>query len=506
VVLKELGAIIRDSRKLAFLSLVITALVLKGAVLSACEPGSRDNGPECPSPGECANAGRGDRPVGGRFAYAEPGSDADVGLFMLDAGWKETELGLEPFFGDLVDTIIVVGNSTTKRITIVREMSIKKGERLERKKIRRDSSYLKGLGFFSDVEIEAARTQPGRCSVTVRIEERPGLFLRYPYPVLNYDIDKGLSYGFKWKYRNFRGLGEELSLSFTKRRDKQHSGSLSWFMPWIGSHRLRFSSSLFEYRKLEEPEYDDFIKERLGGRIWFGVPLTRGLLKQIWVAASVSYEDRWSRLSLGNGCRNGCGEMYNQRFISTEFSLIYDSRDNTICPFMGAFNAFKVTRERSIYGLDQQYSFFSLINHFYIPTGDAGSLIIAVDGFARDGDLPYFFEMGLGGNNDLRGFYDSDLRGKVKILNTIQWRYQFFGPKIYRIPKIGKFDLALNGVIFADNGALTGCIEDFEHTRFHTTGGFGIEILSPVDDLVKIEVAFCRDRHPAYYLETHSRF
>jgi hypothetical protein len=66
----------------------------------------------------------------------------------------------------------------------------------------------------------------------------------------------------------------------------------------------------------------------------------------------------------------------------------------------------------------------------------------------REGDIPTFFEMGMGGTHDLRGFSESDLRGTAKVIGTAQYRQQLFGPVILTIPKILKFDFTMNGVLF----------------------------------------------------------
>ena len=88
-------------------------------------------------------------------------------------------------------------------------------------------------------------------------------------------------------------------------------------------------------------------------------------------------------------------------------------------------------------------------------------------------DLPYFFEMGLGGTYDLRGYPENDLRGRAKVMGTLQMRRQVYGPRVFDIPYIGKFDLALNAIVFIDNASLMDCISDFTESRYETTGGSG---------------------------------
>lgn len=422
----------------------------------------------------------------------------------MDDQWELIQENLEPYFGAVVDTIIISGNVRTRRETIVREMATKQDEPLEKDLIRRDASYLRGLGFFSQVDIAAEKATPGNCKILVEVAERPGLFMKYPYPIVNYDLDKGVSYGFKWRVKNFRGVGERFSLSFLKRREREHGGDISWVIPWLAGRRIRFYSRLFMYKRLDEPGSDDYIKENYGGIVAVSLPFSRSLVRQVWLSSSIAFERRSSRLSINE--YSPLGILYSQNFLSVGLSFEFDSRDNRISPRTGVQSSLSLRRYMSVRGLDQDYILYRLSSNFYVPAGKAGSFILSISGDIREGDLPSLFDMGLGGTSDLRGFEDEDLRGKVKILTTVQWRRRFFGPNVFDLPKIGKFDLTLNWVVFVDNGALMESVGDLGDSTFHTTGGLGIEIISPIQDLMRIELAHDGYGSPVYYLTSGSRF
>lgn len=412
---------------------------------------------------------------------------------------------LEPFFGLIVDTIVVSGNERTRRQTIVREMATKQGAVLEADLIRRDASYLRGMGFFSDVDISAVRAAPGRCRVDVSIVERPGLFMKYPYPVVNYDFEDGVSYGLRWRIKNFRGMGEELRIHALKRRNQEHGGSVSWRVPWFTGRRLQMSSSLFIYRRLEEPESDDFIKERNGLSVYFGLPLSSSLVRQLWLGTTLSIEGRNSRLTCS---RDGSltSDLYRQNLLATGLELIYDSRDNRVSAWSGIYSRLRAVRFTSIHGLEQSYIFYFAAGYFYIPAGPLGTLILALEGDVREGDLPTFFEMGLGGTYDLRGYSENDRKGKAKVLGTVQIRRHIYGPRIFDIPYIGNFDLALNATFFIDNAALMDCISEFPESRYHTTAGVGIEVISPIQDMIRLEVGGDAEGNVAFYISSGTRF
>ena len=423
----------------------------------------------------------------------------------VDASREVLEALVIPFRGNVIDEIIVKGNTHTKRWTIIREMATKEGGNLDEDILYRDHSYLRGLGFFSEVDITIVETLPGHCNVIVKVSERPDLFMKYPLPVLDYDLEKGISYGVRWKIRNFQGKGQGVYVGFKKRREHEHGGSVSWSMPWVGSRRMRLSFHGFSNTKLTVPESADFIKERHGGGVTMGFPLTRSLLRQVWIMPDVMIENRLSRLYLDDS-PNQNGDYFNQLYLVTGLTLTYDSRDNLISPFSGMFAGASVRRYTSIDGYKQQYSLMSLSSAFYVPIRGVGTIIFAFAGDNRDGAIPSFYEMGMGGRNDLRGYPGSDKRGTSRLLTTVQWRRNVYGPNVWDIPLIGKFDLALNTIAFVDNGALMNSLDTVAYSQFHSTTGFGVEIISPIQNLVRLEVAFSQQGAPSYYFATRNRF
>ena len=423
----------------------------------------------------------------------------------VDASRDALEAMISPFRGNVIDEIIVKGNTHTKRWTIIREMATKEGGNLDEDILYRDHSYLRGLGFFSEVDITIDETSPGHCNVIVKVSERPDLFMKYPLPSVNYDLVKGVSYGIRWKIRNFRGKGQELFAGFERRREHEHGGSVSWSMPWVGSRRMRLSFQGFSHTKLTVPESADFIKERHGGGVRIGFPLTRSLLRQVWIMPDIMIENRVSRLCI-DGPPNQDGDYFKQLYLVTGLALTYDSRDNHTSAFSGTFAGVSVRRYTSVDGLKQQFSLMSLSSSFYVPVRGVGTIIFAFAGENRDGALPWFYTMGMGGRNDLRGYPGSVERGTSRLLTTVQWRRNVYGPNVWDIPLIGKFDLALNTIAFVDNGALMNSFDMVPNSRFYSTAGLGLEIISPIQNMVRLEVAFSEQGAPSYYFATRNRF
>lgn len=437
------------------------------------------------------------------------GRNSPVSVVTLSRSDKSTGLNKDEdfsnFAGRVIDTVMVRGNRNTKPRTIVRIMASKQGEELVPEHLERDLSYLYGLGYFSSVDITVRESGQGGCTILVRVTERPDLFLKYPYPVLDYDFEKGLKYGIKWKIENFRGLAEHVSVEFKKRAEEEHSGGASWYIPWFLGRRLRFNLDLFNYRKLDEPESNDFIKSRSGISVRMGFPLSRSFIRQIWFFPSISLEDRESRLSLPQNINYPAGVFLRQSLSSTGFSLIYDSRNRNIDPTSGAVSRFYVNYVRSLSGHDQNYTFYELRHRNFIPVSGSDTFILAFDIFNRDGELPSFFEMGMGGHSDLRG-YNSKNRATSKILGSFQWRKLVFGPREFNIPRIGKFDLKINITGFVDTGALTDSFLELKTSDFYSTGGAGLEIVSPLQNLLRLEYATDMHGGGGIYFVSGSKF
>ncbi len=482
-------------------------------VLSACPaPGARAGDGAATEPRDTCAAGGFFSRAAARFSWLDWGRRGGGGAAGesadISTGPDIDCKNIEPYYGFTVDSIVVTGNTHTKTIAILREMATKPGIVLEERFIRRDSEYLRGLGYFAEVSMTAERCESGRCRLRVAIVERPAIFMRVPYPVVNYDFQRGLSYGATWKIKNFRGLGEDLAASFLMRTDREEGAGFTWSNPWFLGRRAPFRLDAYGYRRIDDPVDldEEYLKQQVGTSVGLGLPLTQSLMRQLWLKTSVSFERRKTRLLLADADGDYSGDFYFQDFLSAGAELEYDSRDNHISPFNGMLHRIRLRRYSSLSGPEQHYIFYGVTDCFYVPTGDARAFILAVDGDIREGSTPKYLDMKLGGVRDVRGFADDDLRGTVKVVATLQYRARIVGTRVFRIPKIGKFDFTMNWVAFVDNGALMDDIRDAPGTRFYTTGGLGVELISPFRDLIRLEMATNGTNSPAFYMTAGTDF
>ena len=369
-----------------------------------------------------------------------------------DGGIEETCRRLDPFYGCSIDTIIVRDNRHTKPASILREMATKQGDCLDERFVRRDAAYLRGLGYFTKVDMSAEQATPGACRLVVSVVDRPGLFMRFPYPVVNYDFEKGISYGFAWKLKNFRGNAEDLSLSAVRRQDEEEGAGFSWSNPWFTGRRIRLGLDMGAYRRIEEPfdEDEDYIRERVSAGVGVGIPLSKSIVRQLRISPTVAYEARISRRTLPDGAGNLETAYYRQNFISAGGEIEFDSRSDHISPFDGVVARLRMRRYSSIYGLDEKYILYGTANYFYIPVGAERSFIVAIRSDVREGDLPAFLDMRLGGSRDVRGYAEENERGQAKLGGTLQYRARFIGPRILRTETAGPAALAALGACCGD--------------------------------------------------------
>jgi outer membrane protein assembly factor BamA len=415
---------------------------------------------------------------------------------------------LEPFYGSTIDSIVVRGNDHTKPITILREMVSRPGGVLDERLVRRDEAYLRGLGYFAAVSMTAEQAESGKCRLVVTVAERSAVFMRLPYPVVNYDFQRGVSYGATWKIKNFRGLGEDLGVSVLARHEREEVAGFFWNSPWFFGRRLNFRFDANAYRRIDQPvnPEEEYLKRYAATGIGIGLPLTQDLMRQLWFKTNVSIERRESRLGLVDPSGVYSCDFHYQNYVATGAELEFDSRDDHISPFNGMRHRLTLRRLTTVAGPAQDYIFYGFSDYFYLPTGEYRTFVVGVDGDIREGDTPTYLEMKLGGVRDVRGFRDDDLRGTVKIVSTLQYRARIMGTRVLEIPIIGRFDVTVNWVAFIDNGALMYDIRDANHERFYTTGGVGVEIISPFRDLFRLEMATDGTNSPAFYMTAGTDF
>jgi outer membrane protein assembly factor BamA len=109
----------------------------------------------------------------------------------------------------VVDSILIVGNKTTKAYVILREMTLKQGDLITQETVEYDKNRIYSLQLFNSVEIRVAPTNLPKTNLIIEVTER---WYIYPYPIFGIkerDWNK-LYYGLGVMNMNFRGRNEKI--------------------------------------------------------------------------------------------------------------------------------------------------------------------------------------------------------------------------------------------------------------------------------------------------------
>ena len=152
------------------------------------------------------------------------------------------------------------------------------------------------------------------------------------------------------------------------------------------------------------------------------------------------------------------------------FSLTWDSRPTAFSPHRGLFAQMKYNNFNKIVGTQFEYWNISLDVRKFIPITKKTTLALQGYAFLNEGDVPIRSLATLGGNNNMRGYYDGRFRDKNQI--TFQAEYRF--PIWWRF----------GGTAFACFGDVSDKLKNFDLSNFKRSGGLGLRFaLNPKEKL-----------------------
>ncbi len=437
-----------------------------------------------------------------KFFRLQPSCSAAAACLLFtyalsQAATKQQELPLSKFFGWKVDSITVSGNAKTRDFVILRELETQPGAPLDSLTIDRDHRFLEGLGLFAAIALKGDSLGPGICAIRIAIKERSSIFLKTLLPVVNYDFNKGFSYGLRWNNRNFRGRREALSASYLRNADNDDNASFNWSVPWIGMKHIGTGSNLWFYNRSTTPQ-SLAVLEQLGTSAFLALPLTRSRIAFSQVIGRFSFESRTTGSTLS--------PINKQEFMSTLLGLRMDSRDSGLKPKRGRWLYLAVQAWSSVGGKKQTY--YRLWNdlRFFYPLN--GSLVFALQSNLnyQFGSFPEYSRMSLGGSSSLRGYPSGEFSGEHVWHQTVEGRYNLLSPKVFKLPFAGFVDISLSLVVFVDSGIAWAGERNFAARHFHGAGGFGLRLYSPFQDVVRFDLGFNGHGGIYPYMRTGIRF
>jgi outer membrane protein insertion porin family len=383
--------------------------------------------------------------------------------------------------GRLIDTVYVHGNTRVKSIAIQRELESRKGGRIDARAVERDQRYVSDLSPFATVAIHVEPVGADNCVLHVVVTERPTLLLNLIYPVLDYDLNtERLTYGLKWYDRNFRRRLESFSLDAKRDSQDNDAASASWSTAWIGWKHIGAGVNV-AYLNRQEASSEPGIIEQTRAGVSASLPLTESRIA-------------FSQMIFGLGtAHNRLGvrgqQSEDENLISPSVGFRFDDRYGSIKPRRGTYFYVGALANKVINAEQQAYYRIDNDVRHFIPLDENTVLGLRSLANIQLGEYPDYIRYGIGGANTIRGYERSDFRSAHRWVQSLELRIMPWPKMLYRVPFIGITDFQFGLVAFVDTGIGWTTPEEFKYDNFHSGFGVGLRLFSPIQDVLRVDLA-----------------
>ncbi|MDO4177677.1 MAG: BamA/TamA family outer membrane protein [Phascolarctobacterium sp.] len=397
----------------------------------------------------------------------------------------------------VIEGFKVKGNVKCKDYVITREMRMKTGQPFNAKLARRSMQRVYNLGFFEDVNV---KLNPGRQPNSVEVEidvveQSTGTF----GIGAGYSDADGFIGMITIGDRNFRGIGDSISIRWEFGGEDNKNYDFSYTRPWLDRHETKATINLYDITN-EYADYDikaneiaRYDKRRVGQEL----TLSRKDFKNDFISNYITiknrddkykgmaddyenpatnpqyYEDRFQDYypdKYKSWMPSDYRERRKENFGSTRsltIGRVYDSRDNIYDPHAGKRISYSAEWAGFMGG---DFDFFKVSADYRYYWRAGGQCVWALNlgaGWA-DGTMPLSQRFTMGGSDTLRGYEDNQFRGNSMAKATMEFRF----------PIVKK----VQGVLFTDNGyAWDKRHEDaFDFGLVKSSFGAGLRVNSPL--------------------------
>ncbi|MBI2821886.1 MAG: BamA/TamA family outer membrane protein [Acidobacteria bacterium] len=412
-----------------------------------------------------------------------------------------------------VEDIVVIGNRTTRREVIQRELAFAPGEPVSLEKLLASESNLYNLGIFNRVTIDAEPTfhDPFQRLLMVRLEEARRYTLSYGagYEEGDPRVTAGLS------DNNFQGRARTLAMAF-RVGTRQQRGQISYSIP--RPFQLQLPTLLSLFAQHEEKRKGD-LQQDLGKpfdttRLTLLLQSERRLNSQTSLFARYNFE----KVTVSNieDLEVLFRENRPVRLSGISASLLNDRRDNPLDATRGTFSSVDLQLIPRFLGSEAQFARLFLQQQYFRPI--VQETVLAISGrfgwlkpFGKnsvDPSLPARLQNPIpiserffaGGSTSLRGFRLDQAGPLVEKTVTVNGRSEkrlvpiggnalFIWNTEIRFPLLG----IVRGAAFFDTGNVFRSLRDLSLTDFSNAVGFGLRLKTPVGPL---RIDFGRNLNP----------
>lgn len=425
-------------------------------------------------------------------SYFEDNSQVEINLMF--------DLGLKLYVGD----IIIIGNNTTRKILIKRELRFKSGDLVTIKRIEQSQVALLSLGIFNSVQIQPVNSSRSKTDILVFLREKDFGSVEIA-PGIRSDL--GLKIDSVVNYNNIDGMNKKITFKGSVNQ-RFHLNSLD-------NIRRRNSSSLVEYSTeinysdnyIFHSDFDFSTQISKARRRFFSfdadiqrfnLRLSRDFTR--WFQSSIKYQiETISQFDATVDREHG-----HFQIGSITPAVSFDFRDRPINPTAGAF--FNLSCEFANPALLSQQNdeltinYYKLIsrNRFYVPM--SRDVVLAMSaafgiqenlatGINEDGTsegyIPNIKVFRLIGADFVRGYEDNEINlvsngGNLADISEVEINKRAYMANIKFEPRLMLSDTTILG-LFYDAGRIF--VDEFKQDELRSSVGLSFKYLTPVGTL-----------------------
>lgn len=359
-----------------------------------------------------------------------------------------------------INKITIVGNTRTMDEVIRRELRFREGDPYNITRINRSKQRLQNLGFFERVDFKTDRISTignaaDKVDITIEVKEKKTGELNLG---IGYSTFDKATANIGIKERNLFGTGQELGFNVQK-SSLRFTSEVNYTKPYFMGRAIDvgFDISKYQLNKLATLVYD----QESDGIVFRGdYSITEFLKHQIRYSYSNQTVSNISD-SASQNIKNLQGSFTTSAIGQTFF---YDKRDNRIDPKDGYY--ISATQEYAGFvGGNVDNVKYEGSAGYYLPTFTEDYILKfllrggAIDGIGQDVRSNFGFFLG---GNTFRGFQYAGLGPRTVGTSTaaggnvIGGNRYYVGTAEFRFPLGLPKELGINGILFSDNGTVTG--------------------------------------------------